>query len=115
MALNSLLMTQDSTLLEVIRNGFRAANIELEMRTDATSALELATRRHLDSFVIDCDGVPQATELLSQIRRSRSNGLSIILAVDISSTGKRVDHRARSLDPVSEGKIHVSEPAYRIS
>lgn len=81
MALNSLLMTQDSTLLEVIRNSFRASNVELEMRTDATSALELATRRHLDSFVIDCDGVLHAMDLLSQIRRSRSNGLSVILAV----------------------------------
>jgi CheY-like chemotaxis protein len=86
MALNSLLMTQDSTLLEVIRDGFRAANIELEMRTDATSAMELATRRHIDSFVIDCEGVPQARELLSQIRHSRSNGLSIILAVVNATT-----------------------------
>jgi CheY-like chemotaxis protein len=81
MALTCLLLTQDPMLLEVIRAGFSATSVELEMRADVTSALELATRRHLDSFVIDCDGVPQATDLLSQIRKSRSNNLSIICAV----------------------------------
>jgi len=51
------------------------------MRTDAASAIELSARRHLDSFVIDCDGVERATDLLSQIRNGRSNKLSVVLAV----------------------------------
>src|SRR5882672_7868329 len=86
MALNCLLLTQDPSLLEVMRAGFSAANVELEMRQDVISALELATRRHIDSFVIDCDDVPQARDLLSQVRNSRSNKLSIIFAVVNATT-----------------------------
>ena len=81
MALNCLLLTSDATLMEVIRAGLSAINVDLEMRTDATSAIELSMRRHLDGFVIDCDDVPQATDLLFQIRNTRSNKLSVILAV----------------------------------
>jgi CheY-like chemotaxis protein len=81
MALNCLLLTSDATLLEVIRAGFSGMNVTLEMRTDATGAIDICSRRHLDSFVIDCDDVPQATDLLSQIRNTRSNKLSVIFAV----------------------------------
>jgi CheY-like chemotaxis protein len=86
MALNCLLLTRDPKLLEVVRAGFSSVNVELQMRTDVTSALELATRRHMDSLVIDCDDAPQATDLLSQIRNSRSNKLSIIFAVVNATT-----------------------------
>ena len=81
MALNCLLLTSDATLMGVIRAGLSAMNVDLEMRTDTTSAIELSTRQHLDGFVIDCDDLPQATDLLSQIRNTRSNKLSVILAV----------------------------------
>jgi hypothetical protein len=55
MSLNCLLLTSDATLLEVFRIAFSAVSVELEMRSDAASAIELTTRRHLDGFVIDCD------------------------------------------------------------
>ena len=86
MGLTCLLLTSDVTLLEVIRAGFSATNVELEMRADAASAVELLVRRHLDSFVIDCDGVERATDLLAQIRSSRSNKLSIIFSVVNATT-----------------------------
>ena len=81
MGLTCLLLTSDVKLLEVIRAGFSATSVELEMRADAASAIELSTRRHVDSFVIDCDGVERATDLLTQIRHSRSNKLSVVFAV----------------------------------
>src|SRR5216684_5068717 len=81
MGLNCLLLTSDATLLEVIRAGFSTTKVELEMRADAASAIELSARRHLDGFVIDCDGVERAMDLLAQIRGSRSNKLSVVLAV----------------------------------
>jgi DNA-binding response OmpR family regulator len=81
MRLNCLLLTSDATLLEVIRKGFCATSVELEMRTDAASAIELSARRHLDGFVIDCDGVSGAMDLLVQIRGSRSNRTSVVVAV----------------------------------
>jgi len=81
MGLNCLLLTSDATLLELIRAGFSTTKVELEMRADAASAIELSARRHLDGFVIDCDGVEKAMDLLVQIRGSRSNKLSVVLAV----------------------------------
>jgi DNA-binding response OmpR family regulator len=81
MGLNCLLVTGDATLLEVFRKGFCATSVELEMRTDAASAIELSARRHLDGFIIDCDGVERAMDLLVQIRGSRSNKTSVVVAV----------------------------------
>ena len=86
MGLNCLLLTSDVTLLEVIRAGFSTTGVELEMRADAASAIELSARRHLDSFVIDCDGVEHATDLLAQIRTSRANKLSVVFAVVDATT-----------------------------
>ncbi len=51
------------------------------MSRDTASAIELSARRHLDAFVIDFDGVERAMDLLAQIRSSRSNKLSVVLAV----------------------------------
>ena len=81
MGLNCLLLTSDAKLLEVIRTGFSATKVELEMRADVASALELSARRHLDGFIIDCDGVERGLDLLAQIRVSHSNKLSVVLAV----------------------------------
>ncbi len=81
MGLNCLLLTGDATLLEGIRTGFSTTKVELEMHTDAASAIELSARRHLDGFVIDCDGVERAMDLLVQIRGSSSNKTSVVFAV----------------------------------
>jgi len=81
MGLNCLLLTSDATVLEVFRTSFLATSIELEMCTDAASAIELAARRHLDGFIIDCDDVSGATEVLTEIRSSRSNKTSVVVAV----------------------------------
>jgi DNA-binding response OmpR family regulator len=81
MGLNCLLLTGDATLLEVFRTGFSATTVELEMRADVASAIELLARRHLDGFVIDCDDVSGGTDLLTEIRGSRSNKASVVVAV----------------------------------
>jgi hypothetical protein len=75
MGLNCLLLTSDATLLAVFRKGL-CASVELEMRRDAASAIELSARRHLDGFFIDCDDDSGATDVLTEIRGSRRNMLS---------------------------------------
>src|ERR1700694_540706 len=93
MGLNCLLLTSDATLLEGIRTGFSAASVELEMRADAASAIELSARRHLDGFIIDCDDVSGAPDVLTEIRASRSNKASVVFAVvnGTTSVGTAVD------------------------
>jgi ActR/RegA family two-component response regulator len=81
MGLHCLLLTGDSTLLQVIQTSFNAANVALELRADAASAIELSARRHLDSFVIDWDDVFGAAEVVAKIRNSRANKQSVIFAV----------------------------------
>jgi ActR/RegA family two-component response regulator len=80
MGLHCLLLTSDTALLKVIGASLSAVGIELEIRTNAASAIDLSARRHLDSFAIDC-GVSGATDVLALIRNSRANKLSVIFAV----------------------------------
>jgi PilZ domain len=81
MDLTCLLLTGDGALLRLVRDSLDAVNVGLEVRTDAASAIELARRRHIDGFVIDCDDVHLATDALIAIRNSRSNKFSVIFAV----------------------------------
>jgi DNA-binding response OmpR family regulator len=86
MGLSCLLLTSDATLLKIMRTGFSAASVDLELRTDAASAIELSSRRHLDGFVIDCDDASGARDVLAKIRGSRSNQLSVIFVVVNATT-----------------------------
>jgi CheY-like chemotaxis protein len=81
MGLNCLLLTSDETLLEVFQTAFSATTVELEVRTDAAGAIELSARRHLDGFIIDCDDVSGAADVLTEIRDSRSNKASVVVAI----------------------------------
>jgi DNA-binding response OmpR family regulator len=81
MGLTCLLLTSDAASLDVVRSTFSAAGVRIEHRTDAASAIELISRRHIDSFVIDCDDVHAATDALATIRNSRSNKQSTVFAI----------------------------------
>jgi CheY-like chemotaxis protein len=81
MGLTCLLLTNDAALLSVVRTAFNASRVGLEVRADAESAVELAGRRHIDGFVIDCDDVHGAGDALATIRNGRSNKLSVVFAV----------------------------------
>ena len=109
MPLNCLLLTSDATLLEVFRTGFSGTSVELEMRSDAASAIELSARRHLDGFVIDCDDVSGGADVLTEIRCSRSNKASFVVAVvnGATSVSMAVDAGANFVlgKPVHDGQL----------
>jgi CheY-like chemotaxis protein len=81
MGLTCLLLTNDAALLDVARTTFNALRVGLEVRAEAESAIELAGRRHIDGFVIDCDDIHGAGNALAAIRKGRSNKLSVVFAV----------------------------------
>src|SRR5438552_13979084 len=92
MDLTCLLLTSDAVLLNTVRAAFSAVGVGLEVRADAASAIELAGRRHIDGFLIDCDDVRRGAGALASIRKSRSNKLSIVFAIlngktSVSSVG----------------------------
>jgi AmiR/NasT family two-component response regulator len=79
------------------------------MRADAASAIELAARRHLDGFIIDCDDVSGTTNALTEIRGSRSNKASVVFAVvnGTTSVSMAVDAGTRFVlgKPVQEKQL----------
>jgi len=46
MGLSCLLLTSDPALLQMMRHSCIAAEVDLELRTDAASVIELSARRH---------------------------------------------------------------------
>ena len=85
MPLECLAVTCDLALMSMIRSdvGDQAA---FEICQDAARAVELATRRHLDGFVIDCDDVPGGADAVTRVRQSRSNKQTPIIAVVSGAT-----------------------------
>jgi DNA-binding NarL/FixJ family response regulator len=81
MGLRCLLLTRDAAVLEIVRTSFNAAHVDLEMRSDAATAIEFSASRHVDGFVIDCDDVSGGRDVILHIRNSRSNRLSVTFAV----------------------------------
>lgn len=88
MPLDCLLLTADATLLRAVQASLSVYEVNLEVRKDVPSALELANRRHFDGFVIDCDGVPGGLEVLTGIRQTSANRKqAVILAIVNGATG----------------------------
>jgi CheY-like chemotaxis protein len=111
MGLDCLVVTCDPTLLGQIKASFSARGASLDLRQDSASAVELATRRHWDGLIIDCDDVAGGTEALVKVRSSRSNRETLIVAVISGST-----NRERALDlganfvlckPIEESRLHA--------
>jgi CheY-like chemotaxis protein len=80
MDLECLIVTCDPVLLGHVQAGF-ARGTSFHLRRDSASAIELASRRHLDGVVIDCDGVPGGTRAIPALRSAPANKQTLILAV----------------------------------
>jgi CheY-like chemotaxis protein len=86
MPLDCLVVTCDPIFLGQIKANFSARGASLDLRQDSASAVELACRRHWDGLIIDCDDVAGGTEALVNMRSSRSNQQTLIIAVLNGST-----------------------------
>lgn len=81
-------MTSDATVLRAVQTNLSVYKVNLEVRKDVQSALEIANRRHFDGFVIDCDAVPDGLDVLTAIRHTSANReQSVILAIVNGATG----------------------------
>jgi ActR/RegA family two-component response regulator len=81
MAIECLLLTSDSSLVRAIGARFAERGIEILMRKDAASAVELSMRRHLDGFVVDCDDLPGGKEALRKIPANPANKRALMIAI----------------------------------
>jgi len=109
MALECLIVTCDATLLGQVKASLCTYGVSLDLRQDSASAIELASRRHLDGLVIDCDDVAGGTEAIAQARDSRSNQQGMILAVvnGLTSTQTALDLGANFVlsKPIQESRL----------
>jgi CheY-like chemotaxis protein len=81
MGLECLLVTCDPALLGQFQTSLGSHGASLQLRQDSASAIELASRRHLDGLIIDCDGVPGGVQALAQVRSTLANKQTPILAI----------------------------------
>lgn len=79
MHVNSLLVTHDPQVQDTVAEVF--AGIDLRMREDTTSALEIISRSHFDGFIIDCDGMEEGKNIIGGIRNSLANRQSVIFTI----------------------------------
>ena len=86
MGLECLIVTGDPTLLGHFQASLGTHGASIQLRQDSASAIELAFRRHLDGLVIDCDDVPGGTKALAQLRSTRANQQTVIIAIVNGST-----------------------------
>ncbi len=81
MVLEILLVTRDAELLRTMRSALNPFGVVLHVRSDAETAVEIATRRHFGGLIIDCDDLPEAHGLLARLRGERSTRSSTLIAV----------------------------------
>lgn len=86
MGLECLIVTSDATLLGHFQAGLGTHGASLQLRQDCASTIELASRRHLDGLMIDCDDVPGGTKALARLRSTPANQQTVIIAIVNGST-----------------------------
>src|SRR5260370_27439552 len=86
MGLECLIVTGDPTLLGHFQASLGTHGASLQLRQDCASAIELASRRHLDGLMIDCDDVPGGTKALARLRSTPATQKTVIIAVVHGST-----------------------------
>jgi CheY-like chemotaxis protein len=93
MGLDCLIVTCDPNLIGHVQTSLGTHEASLHLRQDSASAIEFASRRHLDGLVIDCDDVSGGTNAIAQARNSPANMQTLILAVvnGFTSTEEALD------------------------
>lgn len=115
MGLECLLVTCDPALLGQFQTSLGSHGTSLQLRQDSASAIELASRRHLDGLIIDCDGVPGGIQALTQVRSTLANKQTPILAIvdGITSSEAALDAGANFVlsKPIQQSRLASLLPA----
>ena len=81
MALEALILSSDPEVLKTMSRVLDDANIDLRICASAEEALEILNRHKYDTFVVVCDDVPGAPDVLQQLRKGKSNKSCIAFAL----------------------------------
>jgi DNA-binding response OmpR family regulator len=81
MNLDSLLISQDATLLAVLRPALEKISVNLEVCEEPRAGNDLIAKRKFDAVIIDCDDLQNGVDLLKALRHTQSNTRSVAFAV----------------------------------
>jgi DNA-binding response OmpR family regulator len=81
MNLDSLLISRDPGLLEVLRLTLEKISVDVEVCPESRRARDLLVKRKFDAVIIDCDDLQGAVEILQDLRTTQSNSKSVAFAV----------------------------------
>ncbi len=81
MNLESLLISQDSTLLGVLRPTLEKISVDIHVCEGADPRGALLRTQKFDAVIIDCDDLRNGVDLLKSLRKTESNAKSVAFAV----------------------------------
>jgi CheY-like chemotaxis protein len=81
MALEALVLSRDPEVLKTVGGVLDDANIDARVCSSADDAAEILHGHKYDTFVVDCDDVPGAVDVLQQLRKKTSNKSLIVFAL----------------------------------
>lgn len=81
MAIDALIVSRDPDVINVFRNVMEDAGISIHESDAAGDSLQRLATQRFDAVVVDCDGVPNGTDVIEALRKGRSNKTSIAFAV----------------------------------
>jgi CheY-like chemotaxis protein len=81
MTLESLLLSQDTNLVRVIRPTLEKLSIEVEICQEARAAADILVSEKFDAVIVDCDDLVGGLEVLQGLRSTPSNKNSVTFAI----------------------------------
>ena len=81
MKLESLAISRDVALLEVLQPTLEKISVQVETCGDSRAGFLLLGKRKFDAVIIDCDDLQGGKELLAKMRTASSNAKSVAFAV----------------------------------
>jgi CheY-like chemotaxis protein len=81
MSLRALVLCSDDKIIRVLRRVLSDLEIDVELCTDADSAVRKLTRRRFEAVVVDCNDEDMAAQVLKSVRSAPCNKRSIAVAM----------------------------------
>src|SRR5256885_9633682 len=94
MGLDSLLVSRDPQVIDVVRPTLTKLSIDVEVCRGARSGTEILSSEKFDAVIVDCDDLQDGLSVLKDLRKSPSNRSSIAFAI---LNGATTTHQAFEL------------------
>jgi DNA-binding response OmpR family regulator len=81
MGLESLLLTRDPLVVQVLRPALEKLSIDLEVCRGVRSGNEILGSEKFDAIIVDCDDMQRGLDVLKSLRQGTSNKNSVAFAI----------------------------------